>query len=103
LNLDALTAARTTGEPLANGRTFPGRIFIIEHEPLLDTALAPPGMLHLTLYGKPNHEYQLQSSVPIGANPPWDNEISVTLPGTYQTFERSVMNESSLIFRAREQ
>ncbi|HZO54405.1 MAG TPA: putative Ig domain-containing protein, partial [Bryobacteraceae bacterium] len=103
LNLDALTAARTTGEPLDNGTAIRGRIFIIENEPLLDTVLAVPGMLRLTLYGLPGEQYQLQSAPALGPNAIWGNEILVTLPTTYQTLDRPVADEPARLFRVREQ
>jgi hypothetical protein len=101
--LDALTGARTTGEALANGRAFGGRVFVIEREPLLDTGLAAPGMLRLAIYGLPGHQYQLQSAPSVGPTLIWTNESLVTLPTTYETLGRPLADEPARLFRVREQ
>jgi hypothetical protein len=88
LDLDQVSARRTGGEPIGRGGFKGGRVFVIEHEPLLDTALASPGTLRLTLYGLPGQSYRLQSTAILGAEAVWQDEAAVELSGTYETIER---------------
>jgi hypothetical protein len=90
LDLEGLTASRTGGESTGRGAGQGGRVFVIEHEPLLDTTLVNPGRLLLTLYGLPGQRYLLQSTAILGAGAVWENEVSVELTGTYETLERLV-------------
>ena len=102
LDLDALTGQRSSGEPLANGRAFGGRIFIIEQEPLLDSTIAAPNLIRLTLYGLPGHTYMLQSTPTLGSNGTWNNELQVNLSTTSQVIHQPLAEETMRIFRVRE-
>jgi hypothetical protein len=90
LGLDGLSASRSGGEAMGRSSATGGRVFIIEDEPLLDTRLANPGSLWVTVCGFPGQRYRLQSCAALGTGAVWQDEVTVELSGTYETIERPV-------------
>ena len=88
LDLDGVSASRNGGEAMARGAGTSGRIYIIENEPLLETTLAGPGVLWVTIYGIPGQRYRLQSSATLKAGTIWEDVGTVELMGTYQIVEQ---------------
>jgi hypothetical protein len=103
LHLDALTGARTEGEPLTHGNALDGRIFIIEHEPLLGMQVSGPGQGHLTVYGLPGHRYRIRSQSGLGTNDGWTDGPVVNLDSTYQALDLPVADGPVRFFEVREE
>jgi hypothetical protein len=102
LGLDEVNATRSGGESMGRSTSISGRVFIIEHEPLLDSRLTSAVSLHLTVYGFPGQRYRLQSVPALGVGLVWQDEASVELSGTYETIERPLVS-SPRFYRVVEQ
>ena len=100
LRLSEVAGYRPGGESIVRTGAQDGRIFIIENEPMLDTALSGPNGLRLTLYGLPGRSYRVESRDAWGNAAPWTLEATAQLNGTYQAWEHSRTNEGARFFRA---
>ena len=89
--LDELTAARSGGEEIQRAGLVGGRVFVIEHEPMLDGARAATGSVGLTIYGLPGHRYRLQSRAGLEPGALWQDEATVQLNGTFEHIERAAL------------
>lgn len=87
LRVEGVEATRAGGEAIDRGLALGGRVFMIEHESLLDTTVAQPGLVRLTVYGLPGHSYRVQSSSVPGPDASWQNETTVELTGTSAVVE----------------
>lgn len=91
--------ARTGGEGIVHAGAWPGRIFILEDEPLIDAAPAPGGNVVLVVYGDPGTTYQLQSSSLLGPGAAWRNDATVVLSGAHAVVTRPLGGPTAQYWR----
>jgi hypothetical protein len=85
---------------LTRTTTQPGRLFIIEHEPLLDASLAASrDAISLVVYGEPGASYQLQRSSNLNPDAMWTDDEVVSLSGTSSVLPRAITPEPMAYFR----
>ena len=82
-----LAGVRRGGETTRNALGRPGRIFVLEVEPLVDATASAQGRLVLTVFGQPGRTYRLQQSPGIGSTASWSDVQPVPLTGRSRTLE----------------
>lgn len=83
----ALLGTRHDGEITRNAAARPGRLFVLENEPLADASRAAGGRIALTVFGTPGQAYRIQRGSALGT--PWQSVQDLTLSGRTGTVEVS--------------
>ncbi len=97
-----LSGLRRGGEATHSALSRPGRVFVVQSEPLLDAGPSGDGQLTLTLYGLEGRTYQLQRSPSLGTGAAWTVEQTVRLDGRTQELEVPPGPGNSGYYRVRE-
>jgi hypothetical protein len=80
--------------------TNPGRVAVIEQQPLLEAELLDDQTFQLTLYGIPGTTYQIQYATDVGAA--WTNWMPVTMSSLEQATNPITLPAGTVFFRAHE-
>ncbi len=72
-----LIGVREPGSAPVNGAVTPGRVFILDQEPILDVASRDEGSLKLVLYARTGHGYALQRRGSLIGPMPWTTVSTV--------------------------
>ncbi len=87
LGVGTMVGMRRDGEATHNALNRPGRVFVLEGEPLVDAAPMVNGHLGLTVFGQPGRSYRLQRSTGVGAAATWSDQQSIQLIDRTGTLE----------------
>jgi hypothetical protein len=87
LRLDGVEGTRRNGESTRNALVRPGRVFVLEGEPLVDAAPGTNGRIVLTVHGRAGQTYRLQGSDAVVPGAGWREERTLQLQGLTGTLE----------------
>jgi len=82
--------------------TQPGRVAVIEQQPLLEAELLDDQTFQLTLYGLPGTTYQIQYSADLRSAAGWTDWMQVTMSSLEQTINPTALPAGTVFFRAHE-
>lgn len=99
LSLQAISAG---GSPVPNLAASPGRLAIVNHQPLLEDLFASDGERELILYGLPGSSYEIQRSDNSTTPPTWSDLIRVPMTSLFEVFQGLNTNSSLVSYRASE-
>jgi hypothetical protein len=100
LEMRELTGARLGGTEIANASAQPGRVFVIENEPLLDAKLnLAGGGVSLMVFGKPGARYRLERAPSLSPDATWATEDRFDLQGTSGQLTRPVGASGAAYYR----
>jgi hypothetical protein len=71
LRFEDAQARQPNGNLLARPKTADGRVFIIGEEPILDSVLETNGAMALTLYGRPERHYTIETNMNLASAAGW--------------------------------
>jgi hypothetical protein len=90
---------RSGGESLTNASVHPGRLFLIEGQPLLDAAHPTPVGARLVVYAQPGSTIRLQRSHQLGAGANWTDVGTRPVPGTFEVIDVGLSGSPQTFFR----
>ena len=85
-----------------DGQGFPGNVFIIREQPLLDAAISDQGEPELVIYGPAGRTYQLQRSGSLGPEANWIPVQEFDLDDTYLSLDGVALDSNLALFRVVE-
>jgi hypothetical protein len=100
-----ITALDTNGRAIPRTLSGPGRVVIIEREPLLEALPLVNGQPNVVLYGIPGHDYDIQSTPVLPASSGWVPVWQGTMPSNSLWMVADGLTNSiapSLFFRAED-
>ena len=98
LHVADLTGSRYSGSQASGADARPGRLFIVEREPLLDVAREQEDAI-LTLYGVPGAHYRLESTPSLRPPLVWSKVQSLPLTDDFAVLRRAVSANHTEYYR----
>ena len=101
LQVSDFAALRQNGEAIANTVVQPGRLFVIEEEPILDTSVTGTNRVRLVLYGKPGTQCIIETRSSFGAEEDWVEATGLTMGTSWFTQNWLMESSQPRYFRVR--
>jgi hypothetical protein len=98
----SLQAISVDGSTVPNLAVSPGRLVIVNHQPLLEDLFDSDGARELVLYGLPGSSYEIQRSDNTTTPPTWSDLIRVPMSSLFEVFQGLNTNTSLVSYRASE-
>jgi len=95
----SLQAVNPDGSLVVNLAASPGRLVVVNHQPLVENLFDASGDRSLALYGLPGFSYEIQESV---NSSPWANIITVPMTNLLEVFPGMDTNATLVAYRAVE-
>ncbi|HET6406934.1 MAG TPA: putative Ig domain-containing protein, partial [Chthoniobacteraceae bacterium] len=101
LEMRDLLATRENGNEIVNTVLRNGRLFVIENEPLLDTAIGAAGRVQLVLYAKPGTQCLIETRSSFSSTDQWQEATGLTLSNSWFTHNWLIDTNNPTYFRLR--